>query len=257
MKQSIVRIAGRKIAVSNLQKVLYLGGHFTKADVIEYYSKVAPVLLPHFKNRPVTLVRYPDGVFKQSFYEKNAPGFTPKWVRTFPVPRTGGGTINYILINNLPTLIWAANLAALELHPFLHRAPRIDRPTHIVFDLDPGEGADILNCARVALRIRDLLGGLKLEAFPKVSGSKGIQVYVPLNTPVSYELTGSFARAVADLLTREHPNLVVAEMSKALRTGKVFIDWSQNYPTKTTVGVYSLRAKHPQPFVSMPVNWED
>jgi bifunctional non-homologous end joining protein LigD len=258
MEQSVVHVGRRKIAVSNLNKILYPGGRFTKAAVIEYYSRIAPVLLPHFKNRPVTLVRYPDGVFKDSFYEKNAPGFTPDWVHTFPVPRTEGrGVINYIVINDAATLVWAANLAALELHPFLHRTPHLDRPTHIVFDLDPGKPADILTCARVAFLIRELLADLKLKAFPKVSGSKGIQVYIPLNTPVTYDLTQAFARAVADLLTRQHPKMVVANMSKALRTGKVFIDWSQNYPTKTTVGVYSLRAKHPRPFVSIPVTWEE
>lgn len=173
MEQSVVLVQGRKIAVTNLDKVLYPGGRFTKAAVIEYYSKVAPVLLPHFKNRPVTLVRYPDGVFKESFYEKNAPEFTPGWVRTFPVPRTEGGVINYILINDVATLVWAANLAALELHPFLHRAPQLKRPTHIVFDLDPGEGVGVLACAQIAFQIRELLTELGLKAFPKVSGSKG------------------------------------------------------------------------------------
>lgn len=257
MEKSVLRIGRRNITVSNLDKVLYPGGRVTKARVIEYYSEIAPVLLPHFKNRPVTLVRFPDGVFKESFYEKNAPGFTPEWVKTFPVPRSEGGMINYILINDLATLVWAANLAALELHPFLHRVPKIDCPTHIVFDLDPGEGADVLTCIRVALLLRELLEGLKLRAFPKVSGSKGLQMYVPLNTPARYETTQAFARAVADLLTRQHPKLVVAQMSKALRAGKVFIDWSQNVQTKTTVGVYSLRAKHPQPFVSVPVAWDE
>src|SRR5205823_2593618 len=156
MGQSALKLGGRTIPVSNLEKVLY-PGRFTKAEVIEYYSRIAPVLLPHFKNRPVTLVRYPDGVLKELFFEKNAPGFTPKWIKTFPVPRTEGGVINYILINDLPTLVWVANLAALELHPFLHRAPHIDTPTHVVFDLDPGEGVDILACAEVALLVRDLL----------------------------------------------------------------------------------------------------
>jgi bifunctional non-homologous end joining protein LigD len=257
MEKSTLRVGNRNITVSNLDKILYPGGHFTKARVIEYYSQAAPVLLPHFHNRPVTLVRYPEGVFGQSFYEKNAPGFAPDWVKTFPVPRGKGGVINYILINDVATLVWSANLAALELHPFLHRAPRIDRPTHLVFDLDPGEGADVLTCAHVALLLRQVLSGLNLQAFPKVSGSKGIQVYVPLNTPITYDVTQAFARAVADLLTREHPKLVLARMPKALRKGKVFIDWSQNNQSKTTVGVYSLRAKHPQPFVSMPVDWEE
>ncbi len=257
MRQSGIRIGRRTIAVSNLEKVLYPGGRFTKAKVIEYYSNVAPAILPHLKNRPVTLVRYPDGVFGESFYEKNAPGFTPEWVRTFPVPRSEGGVINYILVNDTATLVWAANLAALELHPFLHRVPRIEQPTQVVFDLDPGEGADILVCAEVAFLVRDLLARLKLQCFPKVSGSKGIQLYVPLNTSACYEETNAFARGVADLLTREHPKLVLSEMAKALRTGKVFIDWSQNAQTKTTVSVYSLRAKREHPFASVPVKWEE
>ena len=256
MEKSVLRVGNRRIAVSNLDKVLYPGGQVTKARVIEYYSHIALVLLPHFKQRPVTLVRYPDGVFKESFYEKNAPGFTPDWVKTFPVPRSEGGVINYILINDLPTLVWAANLAALELHPFLHRAPDTASPTHVVFDLDPGDGADVLTCVRVGFLLRELLAGLKLECFPKVSGSKGLQVYVPLNTPIRYEATQAFARAVADLLTREHPKLILADMAKSLRARKVFIDWSQNNQSKTTVGAYSLRAKQPQPFVSMPVTWE-
>ena len=249
------RSGRRQVAVSNLDKVLYPGGKFTKAQVLDYYRRIAPVLLPHFRQRPVTLVRYPDGVFKSSFYEKNAPGFTPSWIKTFPVPRSEGGTINYILVNDLPTLIWIANLAALELHPFLHRAPRIDRPTHVVFDLDPGEPADIFTCCEVALLVRELLAKLKLKSCPKVSGSKGLQLYVPLNTNVGYEDTHGFARSIAQLLTEEHPQLIVADMSKAVRGGKVFIDWSQNTQTKTTVGVYSLRAKNARPFVSTPVTW--
>ena len=257
MEDSALKAGGRKIPVSNLDKVLYPGGRFTKAKVLEYYGQIATVLLPHFKARPVTLVRYPDGVFKEAFYEKNAPGFTPEWVQTFPVPRSQGGVINYILINDLPTLLWVANLAALELHPFLHRAPHIERPTHCVFDLDPGEGADILACAETAFVVREVLEGFKLKSFPKVSGSKGIQLYVPLNTPVTYDTTHAFARAVAELLTRQHPNSIVADMSKALRRDKVFIDWSQNNQSKTTVGVYSLRAKQPEPFVSMPVTWSE
>ena len=165
--------------------------------------------------------------------------------------------INYILINDLATLAWAANLAALELHPFLHRAPKIDRPTHVVFDLDPGEGANILTCVEVAFLVRDLLARFHLKCFPKVSGSKGIQIYVPVNKTITYAATNSFAHATADLLAKQHPTLIVSEMAKALRRGKVFIDWSQNTQSKTTVGVYSLRAKRDRPFVSMPVKWEE
>jgi bifunctional non-homologous end joining protein LigD len=246
------------VAISHPEKILYPAGKFTKADVVDYYRRVAKYLLPHFKNRPVTLKRYPNGIYGEAFYEKDAPGFTPPWVKTFPVPRREGGPdINYILINDVRTLTWAANIAALELHPFLHRVPQIDRPTHVVFDLDPGDEANILQCAEVAFLLRDVLAGLRLKAFVKVSGSKGIQVYVPLNTPTSYAATQPFARAIAQLLEKQHPRKVVSEMSKNLRVGKVFIDWSQNAGHKTTVGVYSLRAKRERPYVSMPVKWQE
>lgn len=252
-----IKAGKHALTISNPDKVLYPAGRFTKRQVIDYYRRVSRFLLPHFKNRPITLLRYPDGVFGEYFYEKNAPGFTPGWVRTFPVPRTEGGQINYILLCDQATLLWAANLAALELHPFLHKVPALDSPTHIVFDLDPGEGVDIIGCAEVALLLQQLLQRLGLKSFPKVSGSKGLQIYVPLNQPVTYELTRAFARAVAEWLTRAHPGLVVSDMSKALRLGKVFVDWSQNSPTKTTVGAYSLRAKRERPLVSLPVRWQE
>lgn len=226
--------------------------------MVEYYVGVSRWLLPHLKNRPITLKRFPDGVRGEFFYEKDAPSFTPDWVKTFPVPRREGGRpINYVLINDARTLAWCASIAALELHPFLHRAPEIERPTSVVFDLDPGEGADIRNCCEVALLLRNVFDGLKLKSFAKVSGSKGVQVYLPLNTPTTYDMTQSFARTVAELLEREYPKLVVAEMSKNLRAGKVFVDWSQNADHKTTVGVYSLRAKRDRPLVSMPVKWRE
>jgi bifunctional non-homologous end joining protein LigD len=253
---SSIKVGKRKLTITHPDKVLYPGGKFTKGDVVDYYVRLAPYLLPHFRDRPVTLKRYPDGVTGEAFYEKDAPAFTPEWVKTFPVPRREGGPdINYILINEVATLAWAANIAALELHPFLHRAPKIEQPTHVVFDLDPGEGTDILNCAKVALLLRDVLAKLKLESWAKVSGSKGVQVYVPLNITTSYDATQPFARAIAELLEREHADVVVSEMSKNLRRGKVFIDWSQNADHKTTVGVYSLRAKRHRPYVSMPVRW--
>src|SRR5262249_24739981 len=218
----------------------------------------SPVLLLHLKDRPVTMKRYPDGVAAAHFYEKDAPKYTPAWVQTFHVPRRAGGkNIRYILINDLPTLVWAANLANLELHPFLHRAPKIEQPTSIVFDLDPGEPAGILECAKIAFLIRELLERWKLKSFVKVSGSRGLQMYVPLNTAVTYAQTQPFAHAIAQLLAHEHPKLALADMAKALRAGRVFIDWSQNSDFKTTVGVYSLRAKRPQPFVSMPVTWDE
>jgi bifunctional non-homologous end joining protein LigD len=251
-------IDGIEIPVSNLEKLLYPAGGVTKAHVIDYYVRVSKWLLPHLRDRPVTLKRYPDGVKGEHFYEKDAPSFTPEWVRTFPVPRrTGESDIRYIIIDNLATLVWAANLANIEIHPFLHRVPAIETPTSIAFDLDPGEGANIENCAEVAFLLKGIFDDLNLKSFAKVSGSKGIQIYVPLNSPVSYAVTQTFARALAQLLENQYPKLVVSEMAKIARTKKVFIDWSQNSDYKTTVGVYSLRAKRERPFVSAPVSWEE
>jgi bifunctional non-homologous end joining protein LigD len=246
------------VAVSNPDKVLYPGAGFTKTDVVRYYLDVARVLLPHLRRRPITLKRYPDGAGRGAFYEKNAPGFAPAWIRTTPVPRAAGGPdINYVLIEDRRTLVWCAAMAALELHPFLHRAPDLERPTLVVFDLDPGEGSDILTCATVAFLMKDVLDRLGLRAFPKVSGSKGIQLYIPLNTPITYELTQPFARTLAELLERRHPALVVADMARSKRAGKVLIDWSQNAAHKTTVAVYSLRGSRPRPYVSVPVSWDE
>ena len=257
-KTETIRIQGRSIALSNLEKVLYPAAAFTKAQVIDYYVRVSRYILPHLMHRPITLVRYPDGVRGEFFFEKNAPGYTPAWIKRFSVPRNRhAGEIHYILIENLPTLVWAANLASLELHPFLHRAPRIDSPTELVFDLDPGEGADILTCARIALLVREVLTDLKLESFVKVSGSKGLQLYVPLNSGLTYDVVKPFAKAFAEFMERRHPDLIVSKMPKSLRSGKVFIDWSQNTQSKTTVGVYSLRAKSERPYVSLPVTWDE
>ena len=252
------RIEGRSIRLTNPDKVLYPRAGFTKRQVVDYYVAVAPYLLPHLKDRPVTLKRYPDGTAGQFFYEKDAPTFTPEWVKTFPVPRRAGGPdINYIVIDDVATLAWCATLANLEVHPFLHRVPRLDQPTGVVFDLDPGEGADVLACGQVAILLRQALASAGLQAFPKVSGSKGLQLHVPLNTPVTYEETGTFAHGTAQRLEAAHPRLVVSDMAKARRVGKVFIDWSQNADYKTTVAVYSLRAKRDQPFVSFPVTWAE
>jgi bifunctional non-homologous end joining protein LigD len=252
-------VEGREIAVSNLDKVLFADGHHTKGDVIDYYIRIAKYLLPHLHNRPVTLKRFPDGAQGPFFYEKDAPSFTPDWVQTFPVPRrTAAGDIRYILINDLATLVWLANLANLEIHPFLHQVPHLDRPTSVVFDLDPGEGADILNCAQVAFLMRDLFAQFALKSVVKVSGSKGLQLYVPLNSSgVTYAATEPFAKSVAMLLEERHPDLVVSEMAKPRRRKKVFVDWSQNSDFKTTVGVYSLRAKTAVPYVSLPVEWDE
>jgi bifunctional non-homologous end joining protein LigD len=257
-KKEQLTIDGRDISLSNLDKILFPDGQVRKADVIDFYARMAEFLLPHLKDRPVTLKRYPNGALGEFFYEKDAPGFTPDWVETFPVPRRErGGTIRYILVNDRATLVWLANLANLEIHPFLHRVPHIARPTSIVFDLDPGEGADVLTCARVAFLIREIFEKLGLESFVKVSGSKGLQVYLPLNTTITYEATEPFAKAVAELLANEHPTLVVSDMAKKLRAKKVLVDWSQNAGFKTTISVYSLRAKSGTPFVSLPVTWEE
>lgn len=258
-KTEHLTVAGKRLDVSNLDKVFYPGGRFTKADLIDYYVKISKYLLPHLKNRPVTLKRFPAGVFGEAFYEKDAPAFTPAWVKTAAVPRreTPGPDIRYILINDLPALVWTANLATLELHTFLHKAPRLNRPTAIVFDCDPGEGANLLDCARVALMLREVFQELQLDSYVKVSGSKGVQVYIPLNSPVTYDETQPLAQGIAQLMAQREPRLVVWQMPKRLRTRKVFIDWSQNAEYKTTVSVYSLRAKTHRPYVSLPVSWDE
>lgn len=240
---------------------LYPSG-FTKTDAVAYYKAVSTVLLPHLRNRPVSLRRYVDTIAGDSFWERDAPSFTPKWVKRFPVPRREGGPpIEYIVVNDLRTLIWVASVGGVEIHPFLHVVPRVDIATHVVFDLDPGEGAGLRDCARVGLLLREALLGLELESFPKVSGSKGVQIYVPLNQPPSrgptHDATEIFARLLADELARRHPDRIVSKMAKALRPGKVFIDWSQNADYKTTVAVYSLRTRREAPYVSMPVTWEE
>src|SRR6185312_5053186 len=246
-----------RVNLTHPDKVFFPRAKFTKGDLVRYYVEAAPCLLPHLRGRPVTLLRFPDGIRGGSFYEKNAPRFTPDWIKTFPVPRRHHeGNVEYIVINDAETLAWCANLAAIELHAFLHRVPRIDSPTAVAFDLDPGPGMDLLGCAAVAFQLKELLGRLGLEAWPKVTGSKGLQVYVPLNTPSSYEATGPFAHAVADLLERRHPDLVVTTMAKAARQRRIFIDWSQNAASKTTICAYSVRAKHEEPFVACPVSWE-
>jgi bifunctional non-homologous end joining protein LigD len=257
-KRHILKVEGREIAVSNLDRVLFPKARVLKAQVIDYYLGIGEYLLPHLHNRPVTLKRYPDGVGGQFFYEKDAPAFTPDWVERFAVPRRGRkGEIHYILINDLATLVWVANTASLELHPFLHRVPRIDQPTAIVFDFDPGPGTNMLTCIQVAALVRDFLSELNLKCFAKVSGSKGLQLYVPLNTPSSYSVTQPFAKAVAQLMEQRHPSLIVSKMAKELRRKKVFIDWSQNSDFKTTIGVYSLRAKSETPYVSLPFTWDE
>src|SRR5437867_5285426 len=250
-------VEDRKIQVSNLDKVLYPKVGFTKGHVIDYYIQVGPVLLPHLKDRPLTMKRYPDGVEGEFFYEKNCPSHRPKWVQTAKVwSESNNRMIDYCLANDLPTLVWAANLADLELHTSLSRKSNIERPTMMVFDLDPGAPADIVQCCKVGLWLRDLLSKMKLKSWAKTSGSKGLQVYVPLNTPVSYEDTKGLSRSLAQYLERDHPDRVTSNMSKALRKAKVFVDWSQNDEHKTTICVYSLRARE-EPTVSTPVAWDE
>jgi bifunctional non-homologous end joining protein LigD len=250
-------VEDRNIQVSNLDKVLYPRVGFTKGQVIDYYIRIAPVLLPHLRDRPLTMKRYPDGVDGQFFYEKNCPSHRPKWVQTAKVWSEGNQRImNYCLANDLPTLVWAANLADLELHTSLSRKDDVDCPTMMVFDLDPGLPANIVQCCQVGLWLRDLLGKMKLKSFAKTSGSKGRQVYVPLNTSVTYDQTKDLSRALAQFLEHEHGKLVTSNMSKALRKSKVFVDWSQNDEHKTTICVYSLRARE-EPTVSTPVTWKE
>src|SRR3954471_962876 len=250
-------VEGRKLSVSNLNKVLWPKAGFTKGQMIDYYIRIAPVLIPHLKDRPLTLKRYPNGVEQEFFYEKNCPSHRPGWVKTAKVWSHGNQRdMHYCLAQDLPTLVWAANLADLELHMSLARKKDIARPTMMVFDLDPGPPADIVQCCQVGIWLRDLLAEMKLQSFAKTSGSKGLQVYVPLNTPATFDQTKALSRALAEHLERAHPKLVISKMARALRAGKIFVDWSQNDEHKTTVNVYSLRAKE-QPTVSTPVTWDE
>jgi bifunctional non-homologous end joining protein LigD len=252
-----LEVEGRKLAVSNLDKVLYPKAGFTKGDLIHYYIQIAPVLLPHLKDRPLTMKRYPNGVEGEFFYEKNCPSHRPKWVKTATVWSEGNQrNMDYCLAQDLPTLVWAANLADIELHTSLSRKNDVARPAMMVFDLDPGAPADIVQCCQVGLWLREILAAMKLKSWAKTSGSKGLQVYVPLNTPVTYDETKALSHALAEYLERDHPDLVVSKMAKALRKGKIFVDWSQNDEHKTTICVYSMRAKE-QPTVSTPVTWEE
>ena len=230
---------------------------FTKGETIDYYARIADAILPHLRDRPLTLKRYPNGVAEKFFYEKRCPKHRPDWVRTAPIwSGRNEGEIDYCVCNDRATLIWVAQLAALELHPSLSHAKDIERPTVLAFDLDPGAPADILQCCEVGLRLRDLFHNLGLESFPKTSGSKGLQVYIPLNRKITYDETKPFAHAVAQALERSDPDLVVSRMAKKLRKGKVLVDWSQNDEHKTTVAAYSLRAKE-RPTVSTPVEWKE
>jgi bifunctional non-homologous end joining protein LigD len=254
-----VEVDGRTLALSNLDKVLYPAAGFTKAQVIDYYMHVAPVLLPHIASRPVTIKRYPEGVDASFFYQKNAPAHRPDWVPTARIASPGSTksreTIEYLLGGDLPMLIWAANLAALELHTPMWRYPHIGEPDLLVFDLDPGLPATIVECCEVALLLRPLLADLGLTPVAKTSGGKGLQLYATVTDMTSPE-TSDLAKGLAERLEQEQPKLIVSRMTKALRPGKVLIDWSQNNAAKTTVAPYSLRAR-PQPTVSTPVSWSE
>ena len=263
-----VQVDGRTLTLSNLDKVLYPAVGFTKAEVIDYYTRIAPYLLPHVANRPLTFKRYPDGVEGKFFFEKNAPSHAPDWVPRITLPSPGStknrDTINYAVMNDLPTLVWAANLAALEFHVPMWRVSlrarkaenKARHPDLLVFDLDPGPPATVVQCCEVAQHVRAVLDEDGLSAYPKTSGSKGLQLYVPLDASRPWEDVHTYARQLAQRLEKEHPELVVWNMKKEVRTGKVLVDWSQNNAAKTTIAVYSLRAR-PTPTVSTPVTWDE
>ncbi len=254
---SAIEVQGKQLKLSNLDKVLYPATGFTKQQIIDYYVRIAPAMLLHLAGRALTRKRYPNGVDEEFFYEKNAPQHRPDWVKTAPIWSEGNRrTVHYILADDLPTLVWLANLAAIELHPSLALARDITCPTMMVFDLDPGPPANIVQCCQVGVWLREIFDHFGLQSFPKTSGSKGLQIYVPLNTPTKYESTKTFARALAQWLEQEHTDMVVSDMKKNIRSGKVFVDWSQNDEHKTTIGVYSLRARE-RPTVSTPVTWDE
>ncbi len=257
MTKKVAEVAGRRLTLTNLEKDLYPSYGFTKAHILEYYRRIAPFILPHLKGRALTLKRYPDGVEEEFFFEKRCPSHRPSWVKTAELLQHDGERMTVCLINDLNTLIWVGNLASLELHVPLARADSPETPDAVVFDLDPGDQADILDCARVALIIRDLLAGLRLTGYAKTSGQKGLHVYVPLNRKeATFADTKQFSKAVAEVLQRNYPDLVTAKMAKGERKKKVFINWSQNDASKTMICVYSLRARE-KPFVSFPLAWKE
>jgi bifunctional non-homologous end joining protein LigD len=262
-----VEVDGRELKLTNLDKVLYPKAGFSKGEVVDYYAKVAPTIVPHLAGRALTLRRFPEGVDDSdaAFFEKRCPKHRPEWVKTAAVEAgPHAGVIDFCVCEDRPTLIWMAQLAAIELHPSLSLAKAPDRPTVLAFDLDPGPPANVIDCCRVALRLRELFRHFDVQSFPKTSGSKGLQIYAPLNNDaVTYEANGAdgqgtkpLARAIAQLLEKQTPDLVVSKMKKVERKGKVFVDWSQNHRRKTTIAVYSLRARE-RPTVSTPVSWDE
>ncbi|MGE5172844.1 MAG: non-homologous end-joining DNA ligase [Betaproteobacteria bacterium] len=255
MSRTFIEMAERRLSLSNLEKDLYPSYGFTKAHILEYYRRIAPFILPHLKDRALTLKRYPEGVEKDFFFEKRCPGHRPAWVKTAEITQDDGERMTYCLVNDLETLLWVENLASLELHVPLARAGSPETPDSMVFDLDPGDPANILDCAQVALILRDLLDRIGLESFVKTSGQKGLHVFVPLNRrETTFEDTRTFSKAVAGIMQKHYPDLVTSKMAKQERIGKVFINWSQNDSSKTMICVYSLRARE-KPFVSFPLEW--
>ncbi len=257
MSRTIVEMEGKRVSLSNLDKDLYPAYGFTKAQILDYYRGIAPFLLPHLKDRALTLKRYPEGVDKEYFFEKRCPAHRPSWVKTAEIPQHHKEPITFCVVNDLESLIWVGNLASLELHVPLARAGSLQTPDFMVFDLDPGDGTDVLDCARVALILRDLLDGLGLVNFIKTSGRKGLHLYVPLNRKeTTFDDTKAFSKSVAGIMQKHYPDLVTAKMAKEHRSSRVFINWSQNDQSLTTVSVYSLRAAE-KPFVSFPLEWKD
>jgi bifunctional non-homologous end joining protein LigD len=261
-KQTVTtEVDGRELTLSNLDKVLYPETGFTKGEVIDYYARIAPVFLPHIADRPLTMKRYPDGVEHTPFFEKHAPKHAPAWLRTVEVASSADGDpVNYSVVSDLPSLIWAANLASIEFHvPLWHVGRRRKLPAlpdFMVFDLDPGEGATIVECCRAAALIAERISDQHPAIYPKTSGSKGLQLYVPLSGKVTWDALRDDAHGIAIDLEKSNPELVVSNMRKSLRTGKVLIDWSQNHPSKTTIAVYSLRGRA-TPSASTPVTWDE
>jgi len=257
VSQKVIEISGKKLPLSNLEKDLYPSYGFTKAHILEYYRRVAEFILPHLQDRALTFKRYPEGVERDFFFEKRCPSHRPAWAKTAEITRDNGERMTVCLVNDLETLMWVENLASLELHVPLARAGSPETPDSLVFDLDPGDPANILDCARVALILRDLLIPLQLTSYVKTSGQKGLHVFVPLNRKeTTFEDTKEFSKAVAEIMQKNYPDLVTAKMAKEYRKAKVFINWSQNDSSSTMICVYSLRARR-KPYVSFPLAWRE
>ena len=253
-----IDVGGRRLAIRNLDRVIFPRTGTSKAELLDYYVRIADTMLPHLRERLLHMHLYPEGVTGPRFWQKGCPEHRPEWMPIAPVwSRDKGGTIDYCVVNELAALLWAVNIGSIELHTSLHLRDELHRPTALAFDLDPGEGVDLLHCCEVGLRLRELLGGIGLATFPKTSGSKGLQVYVPLNSEdASYAVTKPASRAIAELLESDTPDAVVSRMAKRLRSDRVLVDWSQNTEHKSMVCAYSVRAKE-RPTVSAPVAWDE